>query len=207
MGGKFRQRKAIVEALRPYAREGFTYVEPFCGAMWSAAAVCDHLRPGKVILNDINRPLIALWNKVLSDGVDWLPVDMDEVERNYQWYKNKTSLEPQRRSTGRKADSLRPFHPLIVCGSYLDLDVPDGSVLYCDPPYEGRVKCHHFESFDYEESWEWVRDLSARCTVMVSCFQCPDDFVTVHSWGDTVTRHNHGKGSDGTCEKLVMPPC
>lgn len=238
MGGKYRQRKAIVEALRPYAHEGFTYVEPFCGAMWSAAAVCDRLRPGRAILNDINRPLIALWRRVLDEGVDWLPTDMGEIEANYQYYKHdapdddplkawygiacsfggkwfggvarckdKTDFKPQVRSTARKADVLRPYHPELSCGSYKELPVPDEAVVYCDPPYQGRVKAHYFETFDYDEFWQWVRDLSSRCTVFTSCFECPGDFVTVHSWGDTVVRHNHGKGPDGTCEKLVVLPC
>lgn len=225
-----------MEALRPYASDGFTYVEPFCGGMWSAAAVCDSLRPGTVILNDINRPLMELWRRVLRDGVEWLPVDPGEVEENYQDYKRHGSetdpltawygiacsfggkwfggvarfgeghgsIRATRDSTARKADSLRPCDPELYCESYQVLEIPDGAAVYCDPPYEGRTKAHHFESFDYEEFWEWIRGLSSRCTVITSCYECPSDFVTIHSWGDTVVRHNHGRGSDGTDEKLVV---
>lgn len=235
MGGKYRQSRGIVECIRPYAEDGFTYVEPFCGGMWSAARVCGDLHPGRVILNDVNRPLVLLWRRVLDEGVDWLPADMSEIEASYQYYKhdapdddplkawygiacsfggkwfggvarsrNETDFEPQRRGTSRKADALRPYHPELSCGSYKELSIPDGSVVYCDPPYQGRTKAHYFESFDYDEFWQWVRDLSTRCTVFTSCFEFPEDFREVYRWGDTVVRHNHGHGSDGTCERMVV---
>lgn len=234
MGGKFRQSRGIVQCLRPYAEDGFTYVEPFCGGMWSAARVCQDLRPGRVILNDINKPLMLLWDRVLHEGTEWLPTDLQGIEENYQHYKHdggddpltawygiacsfggkwfggvarsdgRTDFEPQRRSTARKADALRPYHPELLCGDYREVGIPDSAVVYCDPPYEGRSKAHHFNTFDYGEFWQWVRDLSARCTVFTSCFDAPDDFRDVYRWGDIVVRHHASKGSDGTCERLVM---
>lgn len=92
----------------------------------------------------------------------------------------------------------------LHCGSYTDLCVPSGAVVYLDPPYEGRTKAHHFDSFNYNEFWDYARELSKRCIVFTSCFDCPPDFETVYSWGDTVVRHHASKGSDGTCEKLVV---
>lgn len=235
MGGKFRQSRGIVQCLRPYTKPGFTYVEPFCGGMWSAARVCRDLRPGRVILNDINKPLMLLWDRVLHEGTEWLPTDLQEIEENYQHYKHgggdndpltawygvacsfggkwfggvarsngMTDFEPQSRSTARKADVLRVHAPELSCGDYREVEIPDGAVVYCDPPYEGRTKAHHFDTFDYGEFWQWVRDLSARCTVFTSCFDAPSDFRDVYRWGDTVVHHYHGHGSDGTCERLVM---
>ena len=235
MGGKCRQSRGIVECIRPYAEDGFTYVEPFCGAMWSAARVCRDLHPGRVILNDVNRPLMLLWRKVLDEGAGWLPFDMDEIEANYRYYKydapdddplkawygtacsfggkwfggvgrsnHETDFEPQVRSTARKADALRPYRPELYWESYERLSIPDGSVVYCDPPYQARTKGHYFESFDYDGFWQWIRELSSRCTVFVSCFEFPEDFREIYRWGDTVVRHNHGRGSDGTCERMVM---
>jgi hypothetical protein len=87
MGGKFRQSKAIVQCLRPYFNENTMYVEPFCGGMWSACRVIDELHPKSVILNDINKPLMLLWDKCIKDGVDWLPTDSEVVEREYQNYR------------------------------------------------------------------------------------------------------------------------
>ena len=87
MGGKFRQSKAIVEVLKPYVTPDTVYVEPFCGGMWSAARVARELHPKEMILNDINKPLMLLWEKCLEDGCDWLPVDAEQVEREYQKYR------------------------------------------------------------------------------------------------------------------------
>lgn len=237
MGGKFRQSKAIVEVLRPYIDPNTVYVEPFCGGMWSAARVAKELKPGLVILNDINRPLMLLWEKCLREGCDWLPVDAEQVEREYPkyrttqdendpltaWYgialsfggkwfggvarhtkgQQETTYEAERKSMYKKIDSLRMVQTELHTGSYNELEIPNNAVVYLDPPYEGRTKAHHFDKFDYTEFWQWVRELSKRCTVFTSCFDCLEDFETVYEWGDTVVRHLNGKGTDGTNERLV----
>lgn len=237
MGGKFRQSKAICEVLKPYITPDTIYIEPFCGGMWSAARVAKELKPGKMILNDINKPLMLLWEKCLEDGCDWLPVDAETVEREYQGYKARQDendpltawygialsfggkwfggvarnsrikrdygYESQRSGTAKKIQYLRGVDCVLCNSSYTDVDIPDKAVVYLDPPYEGRTKAHHFDSFNYDEFWQWVRKLSKRCVVFASCFDCPKDFETVYEWGDTVVRHLNSKGSDGTCEKLV----
>ena len=239
MGGKFRQSKAIVEVLRPYITPDTVYVEPFCGGMWSAARVAKELKPGLMILNDINRPLMLLWEKCLREGCDWLPVDSETVEREYQGYKarqddndpltawygialsfggkwfgglargrnnkgtRRNYAEESVKSTKYAVDILNCLNVDLHVGSYKDLAIPDNAVVYLDPPYEGRTKAYHFDSFNYGEFWDYVRELSKRCIVFTSCFDCPSDFETVYSWGDTVVRHHAGHGSDGTCEKLV----
>lgn len=234
MGGKFRQSKAIVQCLRPYINSNTVYVEPFCGAMWSACRVINELHPNQVILGDVCKPLILLWNKCIRDGVDWLPYKLDEIERNYPvynktrndddpltaWYgsalsfggkwfagvarsKNRQSELHQIKRMQEKCDALNSTNTSIICCNYNNLSIPDSSVVYCDPPYEGRTKAHNFNKFDYNQFWEWVRQLSKRCVVFTSCFDCPDDFDVVYSWGDTVVRHLNSKGHDGTCEKLV----
>lgn len=87
MGGKFRQSKAICEVLKPYMTPDTVYVEPFCGGMWSAVRVAEELHPKVMILNDINKPLMLLWERCLDEGCDWLPVDAEQVEREYLKYK------------------------------------------------------------------------------------------------------------------------
>lgn len=237
MGGKFRQSKAICQVLKPYITSETIYVEPFCGGLWSAARVAEELHPGKMVLNDINKPLMLLWEKCFKDGCDWLPVDTEQVEREYQHYRTtQDENDPltawygialsfggrwfggvarnskddhshgyvaERKSMYKKIDSLRMVETELHTGSYKDLEIPSGAVVYLDPPYEGRTKAHHFDTFNYTEFWQWTRELSERCVVFTSCFQCPDDFETVYEWGDTVIRHLNSKGTDGTNERLV----
>lgn len=234
MGGKFRQSKAICQVLKPYVTSETTYVEPFCGGLWSAARVAKELHPGKMILNDINRPLILLWGKCLAEGCEWLPEypTFEEYNRYKQeqseddpltayygfgfsfggaWYtsyiKPGTSHNgDQKKSIQKKIDVIKAVDTRFYNGSYFDFAIPDNAVVYCDPPYEGRTKAHHFDSLIYGQFWQWVRDLSRRCIVFTSCFDCPKDFETVYEWGDTVHRYTDGKRSgysDGTNEKLV----
>ena len=187
MGGKFRQSKAICQTLKPHISPNVVYVEPFCGGMWSAARVARELHPKKMVLNDINKPLMLLWEKCLKNGCDWLPVDPLIIEENYPkykaaqdendpltaWYgvalsfggkwfrgvarcpkdKRRKSYEYERKSIRKKIDSLRMVETEMYTGSYKDLEIPNGAVVYCDPPYEGRTKAHHFGYFNYDEFW------------------------------------------------------
>lgn len=235
MGGKFRQSREICHVLWPYILPNTVYVEPFCGGMWSAARVAKELKPGIMILNDINKPLMLLWEKCMKDGVEWLP-DYPDAEM-YQWYKEhhpdndpltayigfgfsfggawfSTYIKPgtshngdQKKSIYNKIRWLRTANVKLFNTDYINLSIPDRAVVYLDPPYENRTKAHPFGEFDYGVFWDYVRDLSKRCTVFTSCYECPEDFYTIVTWGDTVHRYTDGKRekqyTDGTCERLV----
>lgn len=246
MGGKFRQRRAIADALRPYIDGGTTYVEPFLGGGWSFAHVIDTCRPGHAIGADVNGSLVELWRKVVAEGTEWLPVSQREVEANYRAYKDAQDMSDpltawygvacsfggkwfsgmarvrsgnrfkgehayaeSARSTEKKAASMRKCPDLrLLCCSYDELEIPDGAVVYCDPPYSGgrtRTKAHRFEDFDVDAYYGWVRELSRRCVVVCSTFDAPEDFVTVHDWGDTRVTHLNGRdrAERPTTEKLI----
>lgn len=112
-------------------------------------------------------------------------------------------MNPNGNPCTKKIEHLHEIDVQLHTGNYKELKIPEGAVVYCDPPYEGRTKAHHFDDFNYNEFWEWVRELSKHCTVFTSCFDCPTDFETVYEWGDTVVRHLNSKGSDKTNERLV----
>lgn len=245
MGGKFRQSKAIVECLRPVVNPETVYVEPFCGGMWSATRVIRDLHPKVSILNDINKPLMLMWEKCIKEGVDWLPIDQPFVEAEHKKYKLTQDMNDpltawygiacsfggswfgtvarnskgdhtygysgQRKSTYGKVEILRSANLLLYNYDYQQLSIPDDSVVYCDPPYEGRFKGHCFDTFNYQEFWQWVRDLSKRCFVLTSCFECPDDFSSVYEWGNTIISHLNSTNrtsateqAKNTNEKLVI---
>lgn len=233
MGGKYRQSRGIVECIRPYAESGFTYVEPFCGGLSSAAAVARDLHPGRIILGDVYGPLVKLWSECLSHGTDWLPESCDEeTHRKYRdnrpddpltaYYLfgfsyggdiNGGFIKPEyaghpRNGISRKIRWIKTCKSVdIECCSYEELTIDNGSVVYCDPPYEDRKVHHGFREFDYGKFWQWVRDLSSRCVVFTSCFNAPDDFRVVYQWGDTVVRpHNLSseKSHVSGYEKLVV---
>lgn len=67
---------------------------------------------------------------------------------------------------------------LFNSGDYLDLKIEDGSVVYCDPPYE--TTTGYGTDFDHKTFWNWCRDLVKRnCTVLVSEYDAPKDFKCI----------------------------
>lgn len=66
----------------------------------------------------------------------------------------------------------------FVCGDYKDVPVPDGAVVYADPPYFGTTKYKY--GIDHDEFWDYMRSLAKRgCKVFVSEQNAPPDFKCV----------------------------
>ena len=76
---------------------------------------------------------------------------------------------------------------------YLDFEIDDNSIVYCDPPYANTTKYHI--DFDTVTFWNYVRDLSKKCTVFISEYTAPDDFVCVCSTERTSTLSGYNKRS------------
>jgi DNA adenine methylase len=64
---------------------------------------------------------------------------------------------------------------------YLDLKVPDHSIVYCDPPYRGTTPYGWAQlSVEYSVFWDWCRQKSKDgCTIFVSENEAPEDFACV----------------------------
>ncbi len=62
--------------------------------------------------------------------------------------------------------------------NYWELDIPDNSIIYCDPPYEGTTK--YKDDFDHERFWMWCEEktLSGH-NVFVSEYHAPENWVSV----------------------------
>ena len=85
----------------------------------------------------------------------------------------------------------------FTCLDYKDLYIPEGAVVYCDPPYQSTegYKSGDLQSylpFDCEEFWQWVRDLSYHAHVYVSELTAPEDFVVC--WQ---VEYGHKRGAKG----------
>lgn len=63
--------------------------------------------------------------------------------------------------------------------SYEQLEIPNGSLVYCDPPYFNTRKVGADKNFNHEKFWQWVRKLSKNNTVFVSEYVAPEDFKCV----------------------------
>ena len=67
----------------------------------------------------------------------------------------------------------------FICNDYRDVIIPDSAIVYCDPPYEGVTGYGGTGKFDSAEFWQYMRELSSRCTVLISETSAPEDFKAI----------------------------
>lgn len=65
--------------------------------------------------------------------------------------------------------------PLLTSsvGDYRDVEIPDGSVIYCDIPYEGTYSYDKAEQFDYEAFYDWCSRQTQ--PLFISSYDMPAD--------------------------------
>lgn len=63
---------------------------------------------------------------------------------------------------------------------YRDVEIPDGAIVYCDPPYCGTCEYYNATGFDSRSFFEWVRD--NKHPVFVSEYNAPDYLHVVDRW-------------------------
>ena len=92
---------------------------------------------------------------------------------------------------------------LFLVSEYKDIEIPNRSFVYCDPPYEGtKPYGYSFENnFDHKEYWNWIREISKYNYVICSEQSCPEDFTTVWSGelNRMVSSDNSYKGMEILC--------
>lgn len=76
------------------------------------------------------------------------------------------------------------LHPLLkgvhfLSLNYWELEIPDGSMVYCDPPYADTTQAYFSTEFDSAAFWSWAEDLSERCDVYVSEYKAPPSWESV----------------------------
>jgi len=197
MGSKNRHAKELLPIILKDRKDGQWYVEPFVGG----ANMIDKV-DGNRIGSDLDEDLIYLWQGV-SNG--WMP-PVEFAEDKYKVIKN-SEPSPLRGYTafalsyggkkfgGWRRDSAgnrnyvaeayrnaeKQFPKLrdvnFYCLPYDKLNIPNDSIVYCDPPYQGTTKYRN--DFDHDKFWQWVRETSKEHTVFVSEYNAPDDFECV----------------------------
>jgi DNA adenine methylase len=200
MGSKRRLAKYLLPIILEYREPGQYYVEPFCGGM----NMMEHV-DGPRIANDSNHYLMAMW-RALLDG--WTPPtelskdDYYKIRKYKDFYPDHlvgfvgfgcsfggmwfSSYAQDKRGDNYCLQShnsvIKQVKKLVdvklFCGNYLDLYIPENSIIYCDPPYAGTTK--YKDDFDHDSFWVWCRRMSRRgYMVYVSEYNAPSDFVCV----------------------------
>ena len=90
----------------------------------------------------------------------------------------------------------------LSCEDYQDLPYFENDMIYCDPPYQNTKQYANSADFNYEEFWNWVRNISKTCYVLVSEINAPDDFMCV--WEKSVSRSIKSADKSKAIEKLFI---
>lgn len=115
----------------------------------------------------------------------------DEYKRKYiEWYKRTHQDAPDSIRYTCQLESLQSLQSLerlerlerlqISSLDYRVFAIPQGAVVYCDPPYKGtgEYNCRKDSvKFNHDEFWSWVREQDE--LVIVSEYNAPEDFVSV----------------------------
>ena len=224
MGSKARHAKELLPIILKNRQPEQWYVEPFVGG----ANMIDKVT-GNRIANDFNYYLIELLKK-MSEGVDWIPTEVSEEQYKLAqnnkdkfpaWsigycgfclsYAGKWFGGWRRDSLGKRNYVMEAYRntlkqaPLLkginfYCGSYAELQIPQNSIIYCDPPYEGTTK--YKDDFNHNEFWQWCRNKHDEGNqIFISEYNAPDDFICI--WEKTVNNTlTADTGSKQGVEKL-----
>lgn len=221
MGSKNRIAKYILPIILKDRKEGQYYVEPFCGG----CNLIDKVG-GNRIANDYHYELIEMF-KALQTG--WVPPkNVSEAEyHKTRFIKDNPALVGYigfnlsysgkwwggyaRDGAGIRNYGVEAFNNVMkqvpaiasvefIQGSYIDLVIPEESIIYCDPPYRNTTK--YKDLIDYERFYQWCRDRKAEGhTIFISEYNMPDDFICV--WEkEQVSSLTKDTGSKRAIEKL-----
>ena len=90
---------------------------------------------------------------------------------------------------------------LVNC-SYDKLEIPENSIIYCDPPYENTFEYKGVKGFNSIKFWNWCRDkIKEGHEIFVSEYQAPSDFKCI--WQTNMISNLNRKN---TVEKLFTIP-
>ncbi len=201
MGSKARFAKHILPIILKDRQPGQSYIEPFAGGMNMIDKV-DGIR----IANDQHEELMAMWQALIYEN--WDPpksVSEDEYKAikynqdNYpkhlvayvgfnsfggKWFAGyRRDKQGKRdywaehyRNITKQVPNLEGV--ILSCKSYTELEIPENSIVYCDPPYASTTK--YRDGFDHEQFWEWCRQQSkAGHHVFISEYNAPEDFKCI----------------------------
>lgn len=88
----------------------------------------------------------------------------------------------------------------FVSKEYYEVEIPHGSIVYCDPPYKGTKQYETSKDFDYEKFYDWIRENKENYQIFVSEYWMPEDFKCI--WQKEVTNSMNQTKTYKPTEKL-----
>ncbi len=227
MGSKARIAKYILPIILKDRKPDQWYVEPFVGG----ANMIDKV-DGNRIGADVNPYLIKAL-KLIQDNHELIPKDNTEYTKemyllaresnlsdpvdcfamfNYSfgatfkgaWAKNSRGSDYVKecvRNVLKQSDAIQGVNIINSC--YKSLQIPNNSIIYCDPPYQSTFKYKGTGNFNHIEFWQWCRERrDDGHQVFISEYNAPDDFVCV--WKKEINSNANAKATSTAIEKLFV---
>jgi DNA adenine methylase len=118
-------------------------------------------------------------------------------------YSARNYIDEQIRGIERQVDLMRDVD--LYCCDYDSCQIPDHSIVYCDPPYRNSKQYIFSRDFDYDRFYRWCRQLKQNqptIRIFVSEYQMPDDFRCV--WEKEVATTINPHRTKRPTEKLYV---
>jgi len=228
MGSKARFAKDLLPIILKDRKQNQAYLEPFAGGMNMIDKV-DGIR----IANDQHKELMAMWQALICDN--WNPpqsiseVEYKAIKSNKsdfpkhlvgyvgfnsfggKWFAGyRRDKEGKRDYWGEHYRNITKQVPklhgvILSCQSYLDLEIPRQSIIYCDPPYAATTT--YRDAFNHDVFWDWCRKQSkSGHQVFVSEYKAPSDFKCIWEKGakTTFSWHAENLSTKESVERLFV---
>lgn len=231
MGGKSYYKKELLPIILKDRKPGQWYVEPFVGGcnifddvpepkigadahfylieLWKAVSAGEFSAPEFVSEEDFKhmKEFPYIYPTSLIGYVGFTHTMLLKWFGTYsREHLDNRNGRPINASRSAYRSSLRQFPKLKGCtfihSEYDKLEIPDNSIIYCDPPYANTEK--YTKEIDHEEFWQWCRDKAKEGhKVFVSEYTAPEDFKCIWSKSRLKTSMNHTNKKIKT-EKLFV---
>lgn len=161
-----------------------------------------HYRTLQKMLKHLNRPYSELRKQYesLKIKLDYLLTGTTDNERcwkNLQKLSHVGNINLVNTLAMNERQAARLTHSV---GDYRSVEIPENSVIYCDPPYRGTDG--YSTGFDYEAFYCWAESQSV--PVFISEYDMPRDrFRCIAEFGHR--SHLRQQGSNEVTERLFIP--
>lgn len=130
---------------------------------------------GILKLSDWHRRRIALGKVARLLKIKML-IQLQQLERIEQLEQLERLQQLERIEQLEQLQQLEQLE--LYSKNYNEIEIPKGSIIYCDPPYSG-VAEYSEGNFNYEEFWNWVREAGKKNKIYVSEYKAPGDFIKI----------------------------
>lgn len=190
-GGKFKISKDLANVLNPITK-GKPFVDLFCGA----CNVVEKITTASSRMANDNNPYLIALLKAIQDGYE-PPTRVTREQYNYVtshldenpalsgfvdigcsfsggWKNgyarpiNKGHNYPKEAHNTLLRQKPKLEGVLFTSCGYDNALIPDGAVVYCDPPYKGTTNKYYTRKFDYDAFTKWVEANKDKYDIYIS---------------------------------------